>query len=159
MNRHSLRRGLVFVDAEESIRRTDLFIPCDLTVQPCKIFWKFGLLFQWIWKWKFLGKLRQLSAFQWYYTHQYQLNLFWSKVIRRPKCNFSPAPIAHLSELVNATPTGHEPAPRLGIRPNAHRWGGGRFCPNPCLTQERLVIVTWARRQTKALDDYFLSKF
>ena len=31
--------------------------------------------------------------------------------------------------------------------------------PPPCVSQERVIVARWARRQTKVLDEYFLSKF
>ena len=34
--------------------------------------------------------------------------------------------------------------------------GGGQILP-PCLTHERVTVAKWARRQTKALDEYILS--
>ena len=45
----------------------------------------------------------------------------------------------------------------LGYSPErAPLRGGADFAP--CLTQKRVVIARWARRQMKALDEYFLSK-
>ena len=35
--------------------------------------------------------------------------------------------------------------------------GGADSAPPPCLTQEREAVARWARWQTKALDEYFLS--
>ena len=33
--------------------------------------------------------------------------------------------------------------------------GGADSAPPPCLTRERVAVARWARRQTKALDEYF----
>ena len=39
------------------------------------------------------------------------------------------------------------------------RPAGGADSAHPlCLTRERMAVASWARRQTKALDEYFLSK-
>ena len=47
----------------------------------------------------------------------------------------------------------------LAYLADAPRWGGGEQILPPCLTHERMAVARWAGRQTKALDEYFLSNF
>ena len=70
------------------------------------------------------------------------------------QCKFDLRSMSKTSKLCQVvypkTPLGYsaERAPLEG--------GGGQILP-PYLPQELVVVARWARRQTKALDDYFLS--
>ena len=81
------------------------------------------------------------------------ISWFLGNSIKRHRVNTSIRRLVGRRPIINPRPAG------VFGRTRPAEGGGADSAPPLCLTQERVAVARWARRQKKALDEYFLRIF